>query len=185
MSAVVASARSVERLPQAEGGTPGFNVFSVSNASVNVSYTVDAFRRDTTRSRRNSRPTVDYQRFQVEATYLTLTTNLVTTAIQEASLRAQLQAIGDVIDAETKAYDLVQKQARFGAVARSTVLTQAALLAQTQATLPAIQRALAQTRHQLSVFAGRLPGDPGLPEFLPRTCCSCPRTFRSACLRSC
>jgi NodT family efflux transporter outer membrane factor (OMF) lipoprotein len=153
-----------ERLPVAEGGTSGHNVFSVFNASVNVSYTVDAFG-GIRRELEGLEATVDYQRFQVEATYLTLTTNLVTTAIQEASLRAQLQAIGDVVDAETKAYDLVQKQARFGAVARSTVLTQAALLAQTQATLPAIQRALAQTRHQLSVFAGRLPGDPGLPEF--------------------
>ena len=153
-----------ERLPQAEGGTPGFNVFSVYNASVNVSYTIDAFG-GIRRELEGLESAVDYQRFQVEAAYLTLTTNLVTTAIQEASLRAQLQAIGDVVEAEKKAYDLVQKQARFGAVARSTVLTQAALLAQTQATLPAIQRALAQTRYQLSVFAGRLPGDPGLPEF--------------------
>ena len=153
-----------ERLPPAGGGTPGFNVFTVYNASVNVSYTLDAFG-GIRRELEGLAATVDYQRFQVEATYLSLTANLVTTAIQEASLRAQLQAIGDVIDAETKAYDLVQKQARFGAVSRATVLTQAALLAQTRGTLPAIERALAQTRHQLAVLAGRLPGDPGLPEF--------------------
>ncbi|HEY3635525.1 MAG TPA: efflux transporter outer membrane subunit [Caldimonas sp.] len=157
-----------EKLPPAGGGTPGFNVFTVYNASVNVSYTVDAFG-GIRRELEGLEATVDFQRYQLEAAYLSLTTNLVTTAIQEASLRAQLQAIGDVIDAETKAYDLVQKQARFGAVSRATVLTQAALLAQTRATLPAIQRALAQTRHQLSVLAGRLPGDPGLPEFTLET----------------
>ncbi len=153
-----------ERLSPAEGGIPDHNIFSVYNASVSVSYTVDAFG-GIRRELEGLEAAVDYQHYQVEATYLSLTANLVTTAIQEASLRAQLQAIGEVIDAETKAYDLVQKQARFGAVARSTVLTQAALLAQTRATLPALQRALAQTRHQLAVLAGRLPGDPGLPEF--------------------
>jgi NodT family efflux transporter outer membrane factor (OMF) lipoprotein len=31
--------------------------------------------------------------------------------------------------------------------------------------LPPLEKALAQTRHQLSVFAGKLPGESGLPEF--------------------
>jgi NodT family efflux transporter outer membrane factor (OMF) lipoprotein len=153
-----------ERLSPAEGGIPGHNVFSVYNASVNVSYTIDAFGA-TRRELEGLQSAIDYQRYQVEAAYLSLTTNLVTTAIQEASLRAQLRATRDVVEAEEKSFELVQKQAQLGAVARSQVLSQEALLAQTRATLPGLQKALEQTRHQLAVYAGRLPGDGGLPEF--------------------
>jgi NodT family efflux transporter outer membrane factor (OMF) lipoprotein len=153
-----------ERQSPAEGGVPGHNVFSVYNASVNVSYTIDAFGA-TRRELEGLQAAVDYQRYQVEAAYLSLTANVVTTAIQEASLRAQLRATNDVIEAESKSFDLVQKQARLGAIARSTLLSQQAQLAQTRATVPGIEKALAQTRQQLSVYAGRLPGDPGLPEF--------------------
>ena len=45
------------------------------------------------------------------------------------------------------------------------MLTQQAQLAQTRATLPALEKALAQTRQQLAVYAGRLPSEAGLPEF--------------------
>jgi NodT family efflux transporter outer membrane factor (OMF) lipoprotein len=45
------------------------------------------------------------------------------------------------------------------------VLQQQTLVAQTQAQLPPLEKALAQTRHQLAVLAGRLPGEDGLPSF--------------------
>ncbi|MEO8922721.1 MAG: efflux transporter outer membrane subunit [Caldimonas sp.] len=154
-----------ERLSQvASGGLPGGALYSLYNASVNVSYTVDAFGA-TRRELEGLQAAVDVQRYQVEAAYLSLTANLVTTAIQEASLRAQLQATRDVVDAESKSLDLLQKQAQLGAIARGLVLSQQALLAQTRATLPNLEKALEQTRHQLAVYAGRLPGDPSLPSF--------------------
>jgi len=153
-----------ERATALTTGIPGGGVFDLYNASVNVSYTIDAFGA-TRRELEGLQAAVDYQRYQVEAAYLSLTANLVTTAIQEASLRAQLQATQDVVDAETKSLSLVETQARLGAVARSNVLAQRALLAQTRATLPLLEKALAQTRHQLAVYAGRLPGDDSLPAF--------------------
>jgi NodT family efflux transporter outer membrane factor (OMF) lipoprotein len=139
-------------------------VFSLYSASVNVSYTIDAFGA-TRRELEGLQAAVDYQRYQVEAAYLSLTANVVTTAIQEASLRAQLQATRDVLDAAAQSLAVVEKQAALGAVARSVVIAQRAQLAQTRATLPAFEKALAQTRHQLAVYAGRLPSDAGLPEF--------------------
>ena len=153
-----------ERASELTTGLPGGSVYNVYNATVNVSYTIDAFG-GVRRELEGLQAAVEYQRYQVEAAYLTLTANLVTTAIQEASLRAQLDATRDVIDAETKGLTLVQTQARLGAVARGTVLQQQALLAQTQATVPPLEKALAQTRHQLAVYAGRQPSDPGLPAF--------------------
>jgi NodT family efflux transporter outer membrane factor (OMF) lipoprotein len=108
---------------------------------------------------------IDYQRFQVEATILSLTSSVVATAIQEASLRAQLQATREVLETEVKSLDVINKQVAAGALARSSVLQQRTLIAQQQAQIPALEKSLAQTRHQLAVLAGRLPGDGGLPAF--------------------
>ena len=153
-----------ERESEVAIGIPGGATFNLFNASVNVSYTIDAFGA-TRRELEGLQAVVDYQRYQVEAAYLSLTANVVTTAIQEASLRAQLKATDDVVAAETKGLSVVETQARLGAVARSNVLSQRAQVAQTRATIPALQKSLAQTRHQLAVYAGRLPSDTGLPEF--------------------
>jgi NodT family efflux transporter outer membrane factor (OMF) lipoprotein len=153
-----------ERQSQIASNIPGGADFTLYNASVNVSYTIDAFGA-TRRELEGLQAAIDFQQYQVEATYLALTANLVTTAIQEASLRAQRRATEEVIDAENASLGLVQRQAALGAVARNVVLTQQTQLAQTRATLPALDKALAQTRHQLAVYAGRLPSDAGLPEF--------------------
>ncbi|WP_371869128.1 efflux transporter outer membrane subunit [Duganella margarita] len=139
-------------------------VYNVYNASVNVAYTPDVFG-GTRRTLEGAQAAVDYQRFQVEATYLTLSANVVTTAIQEASLRAQLQATREVLDALTKQQNVIEKQFEFGAIPRTTVLSQRNQVAQINATIAPLEKALAAARHQLSVLAGKLPGEAGMPEF--------------------
>jgi len=145
-------------------GIPPGTVFNLYNASVNVSYTLDVFGASR-RALENLRAAIDFQRYQVEATYLALTANLATTAIREASLRAQLQAARDIVDSQERQLAIIEKQLAVGAIARSIVLTQRTQVAQTRALLPPLEKALAQTRHQLSVYAGRLPSEAGLPEF--------------------
>ena len=108
---------------------------------------------------------VDYQSFQLHGAYLTLTSNIVTTAVKEASLRAQIQATQDIIAAQTKQLDVVERQFQLGAVARADVLSQRTQLAQTRATLPPLERQLAQTRHQLAVLIGKFPSEAELPSF--------------------
>jgi len=152
----------VSRQKANTAGAPG--VFNLYNASVNVSYTPDVFGA-TRRTLEAARATVDYQRFQVEATYLALSANVVTTAIQEASLRAQIQATREVLDALNKQLGVIEKQFEYGAIPRTTILSQRNQVAQVAATLPPLEKALAQSRHQLSVLAGRLPSEAGMPEF--------------------
>lgn len=139
-------------------------VFTLYNASVNVSYALDVFGGNK-RQLEGLQALADYQQYQLEAAWLALTANLVTTAIREASLRGQLQATREVLDAQQQQLDLIEQQFRFGAIPRATVLLQRNTVAQTRATLPPLEKALALTRHQLSVYAGRLPGEPGMPEF--------------------
>jgi NodT family efflux transporter outer membrane factor (OMF) lipoprotein len=146
-----------EKLSGAQFGNPSFSsILTVANASVNVGYAVDVFG-GARRAVEAAAATAEYQRFQLEATYLTLTANLVTAAIQDASLRGQIAATEEIIDAETQQLEVVRHQFELGAAAKSDVLAQESTLAQTRATLPGLQKQLAQLRNQLTALAGRLP----------------------------
>ena len=69
------------------------------------------------------------------------------------------------MDNADKSLKVIDAQVRLGALARGALLQQQTLIAQQQAQIPPLEKALAQTRHQLAVLAGRLPGDDGLPTF--------------------
>jgi NodT family efflux transporter outer membrane factor (OMF) lipoprotein len=158
---------SRRKISGAEFGQPDstFSPFTLYNASVNVTYPLDFFG-GARRELEALQSQVDYQRFQLEAAYLTITTNIVTTAVQEALLRGQIQATQEIITAEDKQLAVVEQQLRLGGVPLIDVLAQQTQLAQTRSTLPPLEKELSQTRHQLSVFTGRLPSEAaGLPRF--------------------
>ncbi|WP_111420331.1 efflux transporter outer membrane subunit, partial [Rhodoplanes roseus] len=98
-------------------------------------------------------------RTELEATYLTLTANVVNAAFNDASLRAQIAATREIIRFQADQLRRVQRQFEVGAVSQSDVLSQQATLAQTEATLPPLQKQLAQGRNQLMAYLGRLPGE--------------------------
>ncbi|MBN9405281.1 MAG: efflux transporter outer membrane subunit [Burkholderiales bacterium] len=153
-----------ERASAVQTQKAGGQVLTLFNAQVNVSYNLDLFG-GVRRQLEGAQAQVDAQRYQVEATQLMLTGNLVTTAIREAGLRAQLKAVREVLRAQQEQLGILQKQFDLGATPQSVVLAQRAQVAQTQAALPGLDKALALTRHQLAVYAGRLPSEPDLPEF--------------------
>jgi NodT family efflux transporter outer membrane factor (OMF) lipoprotein len=156
-----------EKISGAEFGEPtvSFPPFTIYNASVSVSYSLDLFG-GARRELEALRSQVDYQRFQLEAAYLTITSNIVTTAVKEALLRAQLSATQEIIAAEGKQLEIVEQQFQLGGAARTDVLAQRTQLAQTRTTLPPLQMELAQTRHLLAVLVGRLPSEAAnLPQF--------------------
>jgi NodT family efflux transporter outer membrane factor (OMF) lipoprotein len=139
--------------------------FDLFNASVNVSYSLDLFG-GAHRELEAMQSQVDYQSFLVEAAYLTLTSNVVTTAIKEASLRAQIGITNEILRVQEKLSGIVGRQFELGSVSRTDVLSQQTQLAQTRAAIPPREKALSQTRHSLSVLIGKLPGEASdLPEF--------------------
>ena len=143
------------------GGTTA-SVFNLYNASVNVSYALDLFGGNK-RELEGLQALVDYQGYQLQGAHLALTSNIVTAAVREASLRAQIAATNDIIAAQEKQVDLVNRQYRLGAVARLNVVSLNSQLAQTRATLPPLERSLAQTRHQIAALSGRAPSEATLP----------------------
>jgi NodT family efflux transporter outer membrane factor (OMF) lipoprotein len=123
-----------------------------------VSYLLDVFG-ETRRQVESFRALAESQGFQLEAARLTLTSNVVAVAVQEAALRAQIAATKDIIRSEREAVQILQHQYDLGAVAMIDVMAQQATLATTEASVPALEKQLAQQRHLLSTLAGRFPSD--------------------------
>jgi NodT family efflux transporter outer membrane factor (OMF) lipoprotein len=143
----------------------GSSIFDLYGASVSVSYQLD-FSGGLRRDLEALEAQVDYQRFQLEGTYLTLISNVATTVIKEASVRAQLQATRAILADQEEQFRIVERQFRLGGVSRADVLAQQTQLAQTRAALPPLEKELAQTRHLLAVLTGRFPSEAAkLPAF--------------------
>jgi len=146
-----------EKISGAAQGNPRFSsIFTFTSGSVSVSYPLDVFGGER-RQYESVEAQAEFQRYQLEAAYLTLTSNIVAAAVQEASLRAQIAATQEIIDAETAQLNLLKRQVELGGVAQAAVLAQQATLSATQATLPNLQKQLAQQRILLTALAGRFP----------------------------
>jgi len=101
----------------------------------------------------------DAQRFALEATYITLASNVVAAAIQEVSVRAQLESTRQIIEADQKALQILRDQFRLGFAMRIDVAAQEAALAQARATLPPLQKQFEQTRDLIRSLVGNLPNE--------------------------
>ncbi len=141
--------------PTLSSGAP---IFNLHTAQVSVSYVFDVFGVNR-RQVESLQAQADAQRYQLEATYLTLASNVVAAAIQEASLRAQMAATDDIIRSEREAAEILRRQYDLGSVAMTDVMAQETALAAAEATLPPLQKQLAAQRHLLTALAGRFPDD--------------------------
>ncbi len=134
---------------------PTYNLFTTQ---LNVAYTPDVFG-GLGRAIENLEALEDAQRFQLEATYLTLTSNLAGAAVQEASLRGQIAATERIIKIERDFLGLLREQRRAGQIAELDVASQEAALAQVELTLPPLQKALALQRDLMAALAGGYPSE--------------------------
>ncbi|GLQ98285.1 efflux transporter outer membrane subunit [Dyella mobilis] len=140
--------------------TPNNNAFlyNLFTPQLSVSYVPDVFglNRRTTESLKAQEASV---RFQMIATHITLSTNVVVAAVQEGSLQAQVDATRELIDINTNMVKILQRQADKGYASGLDLAAQKSQLAQTVATLPPLLKQLAQQRDALAVLVGRFPSD--------------------------
>ena len=130
--------------------------FSLYTAQVEVSYTLDVFG-GVRRQVEAARARAESQAFETRAAYLTLTANVVETAMQEASLREQIAATRQVIEVETKLLQVMRKQHDVGQISGADVAAQETALALAQQTLPPLEKQLTQERDLLAILTGRRP----------------------------
>lgn len=153
-----------ERDSSASFGLPfPSSLYNLFTTSVQVTYKLDLFGGNR-RQIEAARAQADYQRYELEAARLTLADNVVTTAISIGSLKAQLAAVQDIVAGEREQLALTERQMRVGTASHADVLSQQAQLAQTEATVPDLEKQLAQAYHRLAVLAGETPDHLELPD---------------------
>ncbi len=133
---------------------PAYYNFHV--AQLTVGYAPDVFGVNR-RQVESAQAQVEMQQMQLEATYITLASNVVAAAIQEASLRAQIEAQLKIVGLNRQAVEIVRNQLKLGYVSEMEVTQQEMTSALTQQALVPLQLQLEQTRNLLRVLAGNTP----------------------------
>jgi NodT family efflux transporter outer membrane factor (OMF) lipoprotein len=138
--------------------TSGVATFNLYTPQLTVSYVPDLFGGNR-RQVESLQAQADASRFEYDAAYISLAANVVSTAIQEAGLRSQIEATQQVIALESESLSVMRRELELGAIAESDVLAQDAALAQVEATLPPLQKSLDQQHDMLAALTGQLPSE--------------------------
>ncbi len=140
------------------------NIYNLYNANISVTYKVDLFG-GSRRLVESAKAQAEYQQFQLEATYLSLTTNVVNTAIREAAQREQLEATQIILQSQQNLAKLIDQQFMIGTVSRIDASSQNTLVANSQSQLYSFDKNLSVTRNMLIAYTGNYPGSAELPQF--------------------
>jgi NodT family efflux transporter outer membrane factor (OMF) lipoprotein len=130
--------------------------YTLHTAALTIAYVPDVFG-GVRRQIEVSGAQDDLQRFMLEATFLTLTSNIALAAIQEASLREQIAVTRKAIDDEK-----LLKIAKFGITQTDEAALEAGI-SQAEQTLPVLNKQLTVQRDLLAALSGQFAGV-GLPE---------------------
>lgn len=133
-------------------------LYSLQTTQLSISYVPDVFGLN----RRQLEAFKAYEEtvfFQRQAIRLTIASNVAFTAINEASIRAQLVASKQSVAIATEQLTLMKQQQTLGQIGLQAIVAQEALLAQMQANIPILEKQLTQTRHSLNVLCGRFPNE--------------------------
>ena len=137
-------------------------LFSLYTIQLAVSYTPDVFG-GVRRGIENAAALAEQQRYELEASYLTITTNVANAAIQEAGLQAQIDAYQRLVAINQSLLRLYAQEKALGQLARADVAGQEAALAQAQAQIAPLRRQLAQEQDALAALTGRTPAEYATP----------------------
>jgi NodT family efflux transporter outer membrane factor (OMF) lipoprotein len=159
--------------PQTQSGA---SIYNLTTTQVAVTYTPDVFGLNH-RQVETLAAQADQQRFELEAARLTLASNVVLAAIQDAQYRAQIDETKAIIEDQRQTLASFERQAELGQASQADLAAQRALLAQAQAALPPLEKQYRVNRDLLAALVGRTPGeapavgfafaDLTLPEQLP------------------
>jgi NodT family efflux transporter outer membrane factor (OMF) lipoprotein len=155
------SKTSSEISPTPNSGNLFFNLFT---PQVSVSYVPDVFGLNK-RTVESFEAGMEHARFALAAEQITLCSNVVEAAIQEASLRAQIDATHQLITINTDMVEILREQFEKGYVGELEVAQQESQLAQIAASLPSLQKQLAQQRNLLAVLSGNFPNQEPIETF--------------------
>ncbi|WP_439821348.1 efflux transporter outer membrane subunit [Pseudomonas sp. HLG18] len=157
------SASRERSAPVQQGLTTAGSIFNVMIFSGTISYTLDVFGGER-RAVEGLQAQVDRQTWLTQAAYLTLTANVVNTAIARAAYTAQIEATEQLIGLQRQQLQSTQVQVRSGTVPYSATLSLQSLIATNEASLPALKQKVSQSEHLLATLEGVMPAELKLPD---------------------
>ncbi|HQT25784.1 MAG TPA: efflux transporter outer membrane subunit, partial [Burkholderiales bacterium] len=99
------------------------------------------------------------QKLQLEATYVTLASNVVAAALQEASLRAQIAVMKRIVDINRELLTISRNRLDLGDASGVEVASQQSSLSSSEQQLVPMQKELEQTRDLIRALAGNFPDE--------------------------
>jgi NodT family efflux transporter outer membrane factor (OMF) lipoprotein len=132
--------------------------FSLYTAQLSIAYSPDVFG-GVRRTVENAKALAEQQRYELEASYLTITTNVANAVIQAAALKAEIDANQRLVDIGRDLLNLYRQEKALGQLAQADVAGQIAQLAQAEAQLLPLRRQLAQQQDLIADLTGRTPAE--------------------------
>lgn len=130
----------------------------------NVSYALDLFG-GYRRQVEQQLALAEYQEYQLDAAFLTLTGNIVTEAIAIASAREQLKVIDGMLAEDERNIGALSELLAVGQETKTALEQARTQLASDRALIPPLRQQLATATHAMSVLVGRAPVDWTPPNF--------------------
>lgn len=139
------------------------SLFDFHTAQVTVGFVPDVFGGNR-RQVESLQAQATAQRFELEAARLSLASNVVGAAIQDASLRRQIAIVEKIVASGEQSIEIVRRQWKAGAVSHLDVALQESALAQSRQLLPPLRKQFEQNRDLLRALMG-LQQDADVPAF--------------------
>ena len=144
--------------PSRFGSNSSSTTFNLYTFSTTVSYTLDVFGGER-RNVESLEAQKELQRYTAQATYLTLSGNIINTVIAEAAYRAEIEATEQLIGIMQKQIKLTENQVTAGTAPYLNVVSLRSQAASVAATLPPLKQQLSQTGHLQANLVGLTPAD--------------------------
>lgn len=151
--------------PAIQGGKPPYNhplTYNWHSAQLTVGFVPDVFGANR-RQVESLQARAEARRFELEATDITLASNVATAAIQEAAVRAEIDAVRSIIAYREKSLAMLKLRHRYGYASQLAVDAHETALAESRLLLPPLEKQREQTRDLLRVLVGDAP-DHDLPD---------------------
>ncbi len=133
-------------------------IYNFHTAQLTVGYLPDVFGLNR-REVESLDAQAEMQRFELEATYLSLAANVVGAALDEATVRAEIDATRQIIALTEQQLKITRDKLTYGYAMKIDVAEAEAALAAVQATLPPLAKQLEQTRDLLRCLVGKMPNE--------------------------
>lgn len=140
------------------------SIFNLFTLGPTISYALDLFGAQR-RTVEGLRASMDYQRYTLLAADITLTGNVVNTAVAREAYAEQMEITQDLIALQRDQLGITRTRADAGTVPYSAVESVRSALATTEAALPALEQHRDQADHMLSALLGHTTAQESAPGF--------------------